>query len=831
MAVWVLLLAPAPSQAQRSASGTPYGLHVRLGAALPTVTVAPSRPAWRATAPSADSVRLLPDVYGSESAFHLDVKRTGTAHRLPDGGTLWRVRVRAPAARALRFTYDRFRLPPGATLFVYDPDGQVVRGAFTARNMLPHGGFATDFTPGNTAILEYYEPPAPAFPGRIRVNAVVQRRQARPAIPPLSNDDYHPTALSCSINTACPEAQPWSEVARATVRIDRGGSTCSGVLLNNTAEDFSPYILTAHHCGSPAVGDTLDWVVTFNYASAACPLPETQPPMRSMVGVVVRAAQSGWREDYALLELLNPIPPSYAPYYAGWSIENTTPASSASLGHPRGDIRKIAFENDPLLDLGERWVATFDRGTIESGSSGSPLFDEHQRVVGHVRGAWSIDLEQCSGPGGDDNAATIVFPKLAHIWAAGAAGEQVRDFLDPGGTGTTVLDGLDGRHPSTAPMVWINEIDTRTAETAEADDAEFIEVAGPAGQSLDGYAVDVYTCTAGRAERQYTETITNAPPLANDHDGTGFFVIGGPGLPDEALDQSFTSSAPNRLADGAGLIVLRAPSGREVFDYQYDNADGPSGACPASRMTRSRGDDYAYEPPPAQLTNAPGTRSALGSTAIGFQQSAPPSATALGTDGIVPTPGLDNDTAMPVQLTRFEALADGRTVRLTWATASETNNAGFEVQHAIDGAFVPRAFVSGHGTTTQPHTYAFTTSPLVAGTHRFRLKQVDTDGTTSFSPEVRIRVEAAAPYALTAPTPNPTHSTASMTLTVAEPQHVEAVLYDVLGRRVATLYDRVTPAHHPIPLRVDAQTVPSGLYIVRLRAERFTASRKLTVLR
>ena len=833
-----LILGPSVAFAQVEQPGHPLGIEPA-GADVATISIDAASAKASTTlpssaAPTSNDTQLLPAQYGARTDVRIDLRAQGTRRNHPDGGSVWRVRVQAARAHALRFSYDRFRLPPGARFFVYDPEERVVHGAYTAANHTPHGGFATALTPGPEAMLEYYEPPDAPFPGRVRVQTVTQAY--RPLPPPTSrakSTTYQPKALSCSINTACPAGDAWSREARATVLIDRGGSACSGVVLNNTAEDFKPYILTAHHCGTPAVGDTLNWLVHFNYASPACANPADAPPKQTMAGVVVRATQSGWREDFALLELVNPIPSSYHPYYAGWSIDAATSPDGMTPSYPGGAVRKMALEHDPVTDLGARWLSTFDRGTVEGGSSGAPLFNTQHRVIGHLRGAWSIDLNACSGPGGDDNAATVVFPKLSHIWDLGPPGYQVRDFLDPQSTGAGTLDGLDSA-PSApeAAAAWINEMDTRTAETSAADDKEFIELAGPAGYTLDGHDVDVYTCSGGRATHAFTERISTGAPLANDHDGVGFYVLGGAGLAADAVDQRFAATAANRLADGAGLIVLRTPSGRELFDYQYDvNDDRDGSACPSSRITRSAADDYSYTSQQAAPSSPSELNAALGSTAIGFQQGTSPSITAAGTEGMLPSPGTTNNTAMPVQLSGFWGMVDGQAAHLRWATASETENAGFEVQHAMEGDFVTRAFVEGHGTTSQSQRYLFTTSGLIAGTHRFRLRQVDTDGTASLSPVVAVQVTAASPYELTRPTPNPSRESSSLTLTVAQSQDVEAALYDVLGRRVATLHQGPVPAHQPTPLRINGDALSSGLYIVRVIGDGFAVSRKVTLLR
>jgi hypothetical protein len=448
-----------------------------------------------------------------------------------------------------------------------------------------------------------------------------------------------------------------------------------------------------------------------------------------------------------------------------------------------------------------------------------------------VRGAWTVDLDSCSGPGGDDNAPTIVFPKLGHIWEAGPPEARVSDFLDPAGLAPLHLDGLDPAPPSAARnRPWINEIDTRTASEPANDEHEFIEIAGPAGQSLAGYQLDVYACTAGTAEWQFSEVLASQSVLHGD-DNLGFFVLGGANMPSDRVDQYFKTPTPNQLPDGHGLLVLRDPEGRELFDYQYDGeTNASSKACPRSRTTRSQADDFDYAAANDPVTVS-GEKVALGSTAIGFRRSLTPVPDERGTEGIVPSPGRANQSTMPVELSSFRAVVDGATARLLWTTASETGNAGFDVQHAAGGDFVSRGFVDGQGTTSRPQSYAFAVTDLLAGTHRFRLRQVDADGSTSLSPIIEVDVSSPAAFQLTHPHPNPFREAALLMLTVAESQHIEAVLYDVLGRRIAVLHRGMTPARQPLSLQVDAQSLTSGLYIVRVTGERFTATRKMTLLR
>ncbi len=109
-----------------------------------------------------------------------------------------------------------------------------------------------------------------------------------------------------------------------------------------------------------------------------------------------------------------------------------------------------------------------------------------------------------------------------------------------------------------------------------------------------------------------------------------------------------------------------------------------------------------------------------------------------------------NVTALPVELMAVSATAVGRTARLSWTTASETNNAGFNVEQQTGARWRDVGFVAGRGTTTEQATYAYAVEGLDAGLHRFRLRQVDFDGSTHYSStvEVNIGLEAALTVAV-----------------------------------------------------------------------------------
>ena len=190
-----------------------------------------------------------------------------------------------------------------------------------------------------------------------------------------------------------------------------------------------------------------------------------------------------------------------------------------------------------------------------------------------------------------------------------------------------------------------------------------------------------------------------------------------------------------------------------------------------------------------------------------------------------------SDATLPVELVAFDAVADDDDVLLTWETASETNNAGFRVeQRSGDGSFQNIAFVPGAGTTTDTQTYQHRASGLTPGTYTFRLQQVDTDGTVHTSPEVEVVLALDEPYALSAPYPNPAGSVVQLDLTVRRSQTVQVVVHDALGRHVRTVHEGPVSANEPLSLALQAETLPSGMYLIYVRGESFSATRQATVV-
>ncbi len=199
-------------------------------------------------------------------------------------------------------------------------------------------------------------------------------------------------------------------------------------------------------------------------------------------------------------------------------------------------------------------------------------------------------------------------------------------------------------------------------------------------------------------------------------------------------------------------------------------------------------------------------------------------------------------TATPVQLSSFTAqVMSNNLVRLDWTTASETNNYGFEVQKSFNTtnnfSTIPRSFVAGNGTTTEPQYYSWIDSAATAGNWYYRLKQMDLDGTTVYTEPARVSVltgvrggEVPGDFALQQNYPNPFNPTTKMSFVIGHSSLASLKVFDVLGREVETLVNEVkAPGMHDVTF--NAERLPSGVYVYRLTAGGKSASRRMLLMK
>jgi hypothetical protein len=193
-------------------------------------------------------------------------------------------------------------------------------------------------------------------------------------------------------------------------------------------------------------------------------------------------------------------------------------------------------------------------------------------------------------------------------------------------------------------------------------------------------------------------------------------------------------------------------------------------------------------------------------------------------------------SGLPVEMARFDAVSSGSTVELTWQTASETNNAGFHVQRKTgEETWTDLGFVESTapgGTAESPQAYRYVVEKeLEPGTHRFRLEQVDLDGTPHLSRVETVEMRMEEALRLSAPAPNPVAGRATVSFAVREAAETTIAVYNVLGQRVRTLYDGTPQQGETTDLTFDARGLSSGTYFLRMQTGENVVSRRLTVVK
>lgn len=186
---------------------------------------------------------------------------------------------------------------------------------------------------------------------------------------------------------------------------------------------------------------------------------------------------------------------------------------------------------------------------------------------------------------------------------------------------------------------------------------------------------------------------------------------------------------------------------------------------------------------------------------------------------------------VPVELTSFTAVANSGKVQLNWATATETNNRGFEVERKTSNSQYQKVgFVAGSGTTTEPKNYTYTDEGLSQGTYTYRLKQVDFNGSFEYTNEIEVDIDAPAVFALEQNFPNPFNPTTSIKYSIPADQRVKLNVYNLLGENVMTLVNGTQKAgQHEV--RFDASNLASGIYFYKLEAGSHSSIKKMMLMK
>jgi hypothetical protein len=192
-----------------------------------------------------------------------------------------------------------------------------------------------------------------------------------------------------------------------------------------------------------------------------------------------------------------------------------------------------------------------------------------------------------------------------------------------------------------------------------------------------------------------------------------------------------------------------------------------------------------------------------------------------------------NSNLVPVELVSFTAEVLESAVMLKWSTASEINNKGFIVQMREENKWNDIEFIQGFGTTTERKFYYYLhkINAVQNNSLEYRLKQIDYDGTVSYSDIVKAEI-AAAPisYELYQNYPNPFNPETKIIYAIPQPGLVTLKVYDMLGREIKTLVNEIKQRGiFSVDFRTDG--ISSGTYFYKIQSGEFSDTKKMTILK
>ncbi|MGE5318232.1 MAG: T9SS type A sorting domain-containing protein [Chloroflexota bacterium] len=457
--ILVLVFTFLNASAQLSSGGIPPGFNTgNLKSSTQVISLLP--PDYELLKRQDDSVGSMgvPERVGVCLASNIDPQNAGSWIDLDANRQLWRLNLKVKGATGIGLYFEDFHLGKDDKLFVYSEDKSHLIGAFTAMNNRKNGLFATEPVKGESVIIELVHD-INSENSLFRINEILvvytpmtfSNLQSDNTLKNIKGDSD-----DCEVSTNCPEGDAWRDQINGVVRImvKIGGTAywCTGSVMNNTALDFRPFILTADHCavsnGTYATAANIaQWIFFFKHEATSCE-DDTPSGTKSLTGAVKLASSSAVGNngsDFYLVELSDDIPGNYQPYYLGWNAKNEVSNSGVSIHHPAGDVKKISTYTTPLEisqwgDVPEThlmvvWSATPNgHGVTEGGSSGSPLFNANKLVIGQLTGGES----DCTNLTGQDH-----YGRFYYSWDKNGAADsmRLRPWLDPLGSGLQTLDG------------------------------------------------------------------------------------------------------------------------------------------------------------------------------------------------------------------------------------------------------------------------------------------------------------------------------------------------------------------------------------------------------
>ena len=403
-----------------------------------------------------DLNKSLPWRYGISRSIKIDMNQDGEWTDVPNVGRIWRAGIRSTDAINLSVNFDNFYIPQGARLQLYNKERDDLSKTYSSAQNRQNKQLASWYVTGDLIWIEYFEPAYVSSEAQLVIGSVIHGYRLGRIRQYVENTRGLNDSGSCNYDVNCSIGADFDDkkdlVKKTVALLTLGnGYLCSASLMNNTRNDKTPYLLTANHCLE--VSDPAYWTIRFNWMSPnpVCGSSEDSNDLQTnftMSGAEEKASNA--LSDFALVEMFSSIPESWDIAFAGWDNTDIDPEFEVGIHHPNGDIMKICRDDSGAVKENangtEVWLIGgvsvgsgngWEYGTTESGSSGSPLFDQEGRVIGQLYAGQSL----CDGE--QNNNDYDIYGRLGVSWNAGTSQQtRLRDWLDPISSGAATLETI-----------------------------------------------------------------------------------------------------------------------------------------------------------------------------------------------------------------------------------------------------------------------------------------------------------------------------------------------------------------------------------------------------
>ena len=356
-------------------------MHTRADADLPSVRYGShidlNQPGVTLEQLDARSLTLEPNQIGINRSVQVSPNTRAQKFVNPDGSQIIALIIKSSGASGVGVHFRNFALADGEEVYVYGAaTDSIVFGPFTDKGPWGSGEFWSGTVDGDTAVIEFYKRTDENGQGFeiFEISHILAELDWR-----LRSNE--PDVLNCEVDASCFGDPEKNAVARIVFN-NNGPRVCTGTLLNNLAQDETPYFLTANHCvDSQAIAQTVE--AYWFYQTTSCNSGVLRNWVHTGPGANLLATQGS--NDFSFMRLQNSAPGGA--FFSGW----TSTAQSAGtpvfgLHHPDGYVPpsvpsylrrstgSITNTNFNCLGLVNGYDIGWTSGSTEPGSSGSGLF-------------------------------------------------------------------------------------------------------------------------------------------------------------------------------------------------------------------------------------------------------------------------------------------------------------------------------------------------------------------------------------------------------------------------------------------------------------------------